>query len=144
MSATIVVLGGKQFAILPRAEFDRLREKAGIKGDVELPPLAQADKDGTVPAVEYGLASIAREIVKRLWECQLTQTELSARAGVRLETLNRLERGKVMPTPSTVEKVDQALRQVEAVMEKAHKVPSRIGREVRGHRKLSLRTGPRH
>ena len=126
MSATTVILGKKQFVILPRAEFDRLCEKAGVKGDVELPPLPQADKDGTVPAVEYGLASVAREIVKRRWECQLTQTELSARAGVRLETLNRLERGKVMPTPSTVDKVDQALRQVEAEMGRQEKRAGRL------------------
>jgi len=40
----------------------------------------------------------------------LTQAELARRAGIRAETLNRIESGRHSPTVSSIEKIDRALR----------------------------------
>jgi ribosome-binding protein aMBF1 (putative translation factor) len=42
-----------------------------------------------------------------------TQAGLARRAGIRPESLNRIEQGKVMPSLPTVEKIDLALRKAE-------------------------------
>jgi transcriptional regulator with XRE-family HTH domain len=39
--------------------------------------------------------------------------ELARRAGIRLETLNRIERGQSSPSVRTVEKIDRALAKAE-------------------------------
>jgi transcriptional regulator with XRE-family HTH domain len=41
----------------------------------------------------------------------LSQTELARRAGIRPETLNRLEQGRNKPSVPTIAKIDRALRE---------------------------------
>jgi DNA-binding XRE family transcriptional regulator len=79
---------------LRRAEYERLLAKAGEKVGGEGPPLPEADAQGNFPAVDYLRASIARELVRRRKAAGLSQTELAERAGVRQETISRLESGK--------------------------------------------------
>jgi hypothetical protein len=67
-----------------RAIKPRIRAKA-------LPPLPQPDADGNFPAVDYGRASIARGIIRDRVAAGLTQRELAKRAGVRVETLCRIQ-----------------------------------------------------
>lgn len=43
----------------------------------------------------------------------LTQKELARRAGIRPETLNRIEKGKVTPVVTTIEKIVGALQRAE-------------------------------
>ena len=69
--------------------------------------------DGNYPAREYMLASIARDIIRHRRRVGLTQVELARRAGIRPETLCRVESGKYSPTIGTVEKIDRALREAE-------------------------------
>lgn len=76
----------------------------------DLPPLPQADADGNFPAVEYGRAGIARGIVRDRPAAGLAQRELARRAGVRVETLCRIETGRHTPSASTIEKTDRALK----------------------------------
>jgi DNA-binding XRE family transcriptional regulator len=93
-----VVLDGKRFIILPEAEFERM---AG------LPP---ADATGKRPAVAAMRAVLARDIVRDRERIGWSQAELARRAGIRVETLNRIETGKHTPSVATIEKIDTALR----------------------------------
>jgi DNA-binding XRE family transcriptional regulator len=78
-----------------------------------LPRLPRGDRNGNVPAVAYARASIAREIVSRRTAAGLTQGELATLAGVRIETVNRVEKARHTPSTATIVKLDEALRKVE-------------------------------
>jgi ribosome-binding protein aMBF1 (putative translation factor) len=94
----IIVLDGKRFVILPEAEYKRI---------AALPP---ADTSGNRPAVAAMRAVLARDIVQDRERVGWSQAELARRAGVRVETLNRIETGKHTPSVATIEKIDDALR----------------------------------
>jgi predicted transcriptional regulator len=81
--------------------------------DARLPPLPKPDARGNYPALAYARASLARNIIRRRQAVGLTQVELARRAGVRPETLNRLEQGRHTPTIATVDKLDRALSEAE-------------------------------
>jgi DNA-binding XRE family transcriptional regulator len=104
---TIDVPSG-QIVILPREEFDRLAEKAGI-----FPALPEPDDCGNSDAMAFMDATIARTLIRRRIEAGLTQKALAKLAGVRLETISRIESGKHVPTRETVLRLDRALRPVE-------------------------------
>jgi DNA-binding XRE family transcriptional regulator len=80
-------------------------EKAG-----ELPPLPEPDANGNYPAVEYARASLARNLIRDRVAAGLPQRELVKLAGVRVETLCRIETGKHTPSVPTVDKLDRALK----------------------------------
>ena len=75
-----------------------------------MPPLPPADAKGNRPALEYIQVSIARDILKERRSLGLSQLQLADLAGLRQETLSRLESGKHSPTVRTVEKIDRALK----------------------------------
>jgi ribosome-binding protein aMBF1 (putative translation factor) len=108
MAAQTILLAGKPYVVLPRDEYDRLTTlaKAG-----ELPPLPQPDAQGNYPAVEYARASLARKIIRDRVAAGLSQRDLAMRAGVRVETLCRIETGKHVPSVPTIDKLDRALKQ---------------------------------
>ncbi|MBM4040848.1 MAG: helix-turn-helix transcriptional regulator [Planctomycetes bacterium] len=79
-----------------------------------LPPLPQPNASGNYPAVEYASALLARKIIRGRGAAGLTQAELARRAGIRPETLNRIERGKATPDIATVEKIASAIEEAQA------------------------------
>jgi DNA-binding XRE family transcriptional regulator len=103
------IINGQRMVVLPEDEFTRLKQKA----DEWEPLLPEPLPDGNYPAREYMLASIARDIIRHRRRVGLTQVELARRAGIRPETLCRVESGKYSPTIGTVEKIDRALREAE-------------------------------
>src|SRR4051794_32213639 len=98
MGAQTVYLNGKAYVILEQEEYERLAARAS---DVALPPLPPPDANGNYPAVEYGRASIARGIIQDRLAAGMSRQELARRAGIRLETLCRVESGKYSPAPRT-------------------------------------------
>ena len=96
--AQTIVLDGKRFVILPEAEFRRM---------TALPP---ADARGNRPAVSAMRAVLARDVVRDRERVGWTQAELARRAGLRVETLNRIETGKHTPSVASIEKIDAALQ----------------------------------
>lgn len=106
-----MVVDGTLYVLVEVAEFRRLTRQSGnAAADAdELPPLPTADAKGNRPAVEYIRVSIARELIQKRQAAGLTQQELAGLAGVRQETLCRLETGKHSPTVRTVEKITKAL-----------------------------------
>jgi ribosome-binding protein aMBF1 (putative translation factor) len=96
--AQTIVLDGKRFVILPEAEFRRITA------------LPAADAEGNRPAVAAMRAVLARDIVNDRERVGWTQAELARRAGMRVETLNRIETGKHTPSVASIDKIDAALQ----------------------------------
>lgn len=61
----------------------------------------------------YSLRSIARKILTRRAELSLSQRDLAKLAGVRVESLYRIETGKATPTVAMIERIDRALTKAE-------------------------------
>ena len=93
-----VVLDGKRFVILSEADFERL---AGLPA---------ADGAGNRPAVAAMRAVLARDIMRDRERVGWSQAELARQAGIRVETLNRIETGKHSPSVATIEKIDAAFQ----------------------------------
>jgi DNA-binding XRE family transcriptional regulator len=72
--------------------------------------LPKADARGHSPAVAYARASLARKTIKGRRLAGLGQAELARRAGIRPETLNRLEKGHTTPDVATLAKIERALQ----------------------------------
>jgi DNA-binding XRE family transcriptional regulator len=71
---------------------------------------------GSSPAAGLGSltlegGALAQRLLERRRRAGLSQAELARRAGVRVETLNRIERGKVTPDFATIRKLVVALHQ---------------------------------
>ena len=110
VTVKIVELAGRRWAMLPERDYRRLAAQAG---QGIMPPLPKADAKGNLPAVEYARVSLARKIIKARRQAGLAQAELARRAGIRPETLNRIERGKTTPDTATIAKIERALQTAE-------------------------------
>ena len=85
-----------------------MRESEG--DEAVMPP---ADAEGNYPARATLRAILANQLMERRKAAGLTQAQLAALAGVRQETLSRLESGKHAPNVATVDKIEAALRDAE-------------------------------
>ena len=54
-----------------------------------------------------------RDILRARRKLGLSQAELARRAGIRPETLNRIEQGRNKPSVPTIAKIDRALRKAD-------------------------------
>ena len=84
--------------------------RSGHAKAADLPPLPRPDAKGNYPAIEYGCASIARGIIRDRVKAGLNQKELAKLAGIRVETLCRIEIGRHLPSVTDVERIDEALK----------------------------------
>jgi DNA-binding XRE family transcriptional regulator len=100
--------------LLEESEYLRLLRQA----DAWEPPMPAPDADGNYPAGEAMAVIQARDILRARRRLGLTQAELARRAGVRAETLHRIEQAKNKPNLATIEKIDRALRRVERRLDK--------------------------
>ena len=107
MQVQNIQLGGEIYVILPRADYEKLTTLAKA---ADLPALPKAQANGNYPAVDYARASLARKIIRDRVAAGLSQRELARLAGIRVETLCRIETGKHTPSVPTIDKVDRALR----------------------------------
>jgi DNA-binding XRE family transcriptional regulator len=105
-----LAIAGKRMVLLDESEYIRLRQRA----DDWEPALPERDADGNYPADEALGVIVARKIMRRRRALGLTQVDLASRAGIRPETLNRIEQGKHSPSVATVDKIDRALKHAEA------------------------------
>lgn len=102
-----IIVDGKPYVLLPRAEYEKL---ATLAKAADLPQLPAADAEGNYPAVEYARASLARKIIRDRVAAGWTQRELAKRAGISFEHLCRVESGKHIPGVPTIDKIDRALK----------------------------------
>lgn len=105
-----VVVKGKRMVMLEETEFDRLL----LKADEWEPLMPDLLPDGNYPAFEALSVSLAIKIIRHRRRLGLTQADLARRAGIRPESLNRIEHVRVTPSIRTVDKIDKALREAEA------------------------------
>ena len=97
----------KAYVIMDPDEYDLVMKSAKA---ADLPSLPRPDAEGNYPAVQYARATIARGIIRDRVEAGLTQRELAKRAGIRPETLSRIETGRHTASVATIEKIDRALK----------------------------------
>ncbi len=103
-------LAGKRFVVLEETEYERLcRDAREAPKEDDLPDLPKPDKSGRFPAVEYARIALARDLIRDRKGLGLSQQELARIAGVRQETLSRLEAGKQSASSRTVDKICKAL-----------------------------------
>lgn len=89
-----VRVAGREFVILPATVYRRL---------------ARLAREPHRDAVAYARESIGREIARRRRAAHLSQASVAGRAGIRVETLSRLENGRGNPTLKTVRAILRAL-----------------------------------
>jgi DNA-binding XRE family transcriptional regulator len=118
---------GKRFVLLPETEYDRLCHGAGETAveDDQLPPLPKPDKHGRFPALLYARISLARDLIRDRKSVGLSQQRLADLAGIRQETLSRIETGRHTASQKTIDKV---MRVIEAERRRLKKTDDRIKR----------------
>lgn len=109
MVAATIQVKGERFVIIRESEYDKLLSRRAGGNEPDLPPLPKSLPNGNYDAIAYARASLARKLILSRRAAGLSQAELARRAGIRIETLNRIERLKLTPTVATVEKIDRAL-----------------------------------
>jgi ribosome-binding protein aMBF1 (putative translation factor) len=109
MTRTTVEIMGTRFVLIPEAEFEAMET---------LPPLPPVLPNGNREALPFISASIAREIITERRELGLSQVQLAKMAGIRQETLSRLESGKHKPNVRTIERIDAALKRERAKLKR--------------------------
>ena len=97
-----VELDGVRYVILRESVFEELCRKADV------PSLAGRVTAETRPD-ELDRATLAEKLIRRRKAAGLSQAELARRAGIRPETLNRIERGRTNPDFATVRKLVLAM-----------------------------------
>lgn len=115
MSVQTVNLAGHKYVLIPKCEYERWSRRTGTPEmpGAGLPEIPLAGSDGTYPAVETGRALLARKIIKRRWALGWPQAKLARTAGVRPETLCRIEKCHVTPDLATINKLVAALDKAE-------------------------------
>jgi DNA-binding XRE family transcriptional regulator len=101
---------GKKFVLIPEAEYRRLTRQRS-PAVPSMPPLSS---DGTYPAARAMRTMMARKIIAARKAVGLSQAALARKAGIRVETLNRLEKGKHTPDLATMAKINKALDDADA------------------------------
>jgi DNA-binding XRE family transcriptional regulator len=112
---------GRRFVLLEEGEYERLCREAGNAAkvaDQDLPQFPKADKNGRLPALEYARVALARDLIRARKGVGLSQQQLALLAGIRQETVSRLETGKHTASPRTVDKIMAA---IEAQRGKRHR-----------------------
>ncbi len=92
--------------------------KVILTEDEKLPPLPKPDKHGRFPALQYARISLARDLIRDRKGVGLSQQRLADLAGIRQETLSRIETGRHTASRKTVDKI---MRVIEAKRQHSQK-----------------------
>jgi DNA-binding XRE family transcriptional regulator len=95
---------GRKFVLIPESEYRRL-----TKRPLAIPPIPAMPPDGTYPRAQAMRAMTARMIIAARKSVGLSQAALARKSGIRVETLNRLEKAKHTPDLATMIKINKAL-----------------------------------
>ena len=96
---------GRKFVVIPESEYRRLTKRSAPA----VSPMPTISPDGTYPAADAMRAMMAQKIIAARNAIGLSQAALARKAGIRVETLNRLEKGKHTPDLATMAKINKAL-----------------------------------
>jgi DNA-binding XRE family transcriptional regulator len=103
-----VELDGIRYVILRETVFELLCEKAHLRQSGPSAEGQPANAD-----LDLDQVSLAQKLVRRRRATALSQADLARRAGVRPETLNRIERGHTTPDFATMRKLVVAMNAAE-------------------------------
>jgi DNA-binding XRE family transcriptional regulator len=106
-----LMIDGRRFMVIEEAEYSRLVSAsagAPVVRESDLPPLPKADADGSVPAMEFARVSLARKLIVERSARGWSQIELARRAGIPVETVNRLENARHTAKVATAKKIQAA------------------------------------
>src|SRR6266496_5717451 len=104
-----ITLNARKYVLVPVTEYRKLASSGS-----RTPPLPPRNSRGNYPALAAAEATIARSIIQRRQAAGLTQRALAQAAGIRVETLNRAERGLVTPDVRTLQRLERALQQAQS------------------------------
>jgi DNA-binding XRE family transcriptional regulator len=108
MSPKTLELGGKRYVVIEEQEYLRLKGCPTLgRGKMVRMPNGQMVE--TFDALKVANLSIARRIRTYRKKAGMGQLELATAAGVRPETVSRIERGEGNPTVGTIEKLIRAM-----------------------------------
>jgi len=107
MAVQTLKISGREFALLPMREFEEIKKRAS---EPAMPRMPNPLPNGNYPAVETIRVIYARKLIQEREAAGMSQSELARRAGVRPETINRLEKGKHSPDTATLAKIGKAMR----------------------------------
>lgn len=99
MTTRTVTLDGKEYVMVPRRDWDAI-----VKGQ------KMRTSNVTAFSIDDVRTSLAAKVAKQRKALGLTQDELAKLAGVRVETISRLENGLHMPSARTFDSIDRGLR----------------------------------
>src|SRR3989304_5354098 len=103
-----VELDGIRYVILRESIYEHLCQKAHVK-DFD----SAEDETLILSGYELDRASLAEKLIRRRRASGLSQLDLARRAGIRPETLNRIERGRTTPDFATIRKLVIAMNAAE-------------------------------
>jgi len=95
-----VRLDGHWYIILREDEFRALTQAGQRKGRID-----------TLDAMNISDQRLADRLLQRRQDAGLTQKDLAELAGIRVETLNRIEKGRTTPDFRTIRKLVNAINQ---------------------------------
>jgi len=95
-----VQLDGKWYVIIAEDEFRALTQ-------IRNPPR----KNDALHVMNISDQRLADRLLQRRQEAELTQKELARLAGIRVETLNRIEKGRTTPDFKTIRKLVNAINE---------------------------------
>lgn len=104
MKQKTISRNGAKFVLVPVEDYRRFTFDDG------LPPLPPVDSEGNSNAIQFMRASIARTLIRDRRAAGLSQQQLARLAGVRQETISRIESGKHTATVRVIDKLDRAIR----------------------------------
>jgi DNA-binding XRE family transcriptional regulator len=103
-------LDGIRYVILRESIFDQLCLKAGVARTE-----SKTSEEHLAPAFDIDRTTLTEKLRHRRRAAGLSQAELARRAGVRAETLNRIERGHTEPDFTTIRKLVLAMNAAERI-----------------------------
>ena len=106
----LLELNGVRYVIVRESTFETLCRQAHLNWQ-EL----RVSKEGLKPGLDLDGPSLAEKLIRRRVASGLSQAELARRAGIRPETLNRIERGRTTPDFATIRKLVIAMNTAELV-----------------------------
>ncbi|MDM8005654.1 MAG: helix-turn-helix transcriptional regulator [Phycisphaerae bacterium] len=103
-------LEGIRYAVIRENLLLRLCRRCGVEAS-EQGGEAPGPVDEWSDVGQLDREQLARHLIARRKNAELSQAELARRAGVRIETLNRIERGKTTPDFATIRKLVVAIKE---------------------------------
>jgi transcriptional regulator with XRE-family HTH domain len=110
-----VHLDGNRYVILRESVFQQLCRHAGVQT-----PKPPPSGESRAQDIETDRMSLAEKLTERRRATGMSQATLARRAGIRPETLNRIERGKTTPDFTTVRKLVGAMNATDRLIQRWH------------------------